>query len=66
MEDEEPIRHPRKELALGAKLDGMSVGELRDYARALEAELERVKTAIDGQSAYRSAAEALFKTPKDK
>jgi len=42
-------------------LDRRSVGELDARIDALEAELARTRAKRDGASAFRSAADALFK-----
>jgi len=42
-------------------LDRLSVGELDARIDALEAELARTRAKRDGASAFRSAADALFK-----
>ena len=41
-------------------LDGYSVEDLKERIAALEAEIARSQTAIDGKSSQRNAADALF------
>ena len=57
---------PRKKddpLALVARedLDRLSVDELRARIAALEAEIARTKTKLEGATSFRSAADALFR-----
>ena len=42
-------------------LDGYAVADLEARITALEAEIVRVRTAIEAKSSQRSAADALFK-----
>ncbi|MDQ8027287.1 MAG: DUF1192 domain-containing protein [Brevundimonas sp.] len=41
-------------------LDGYSVEDLKERIETLEAEIARSKTAIEGKSSQRNAADALF------
>lgn len=41
-------------------LDGYSVEDLKERIEALEGEIARSRTAIDGKSSQRNAADALF------
>ncbi|WP_420479343.1 DUF1192 domain-containing protein [Brevundimonas sp. FT23028] len=41
-------------------LDGYSVEDLKARIETLEAEIVRARTAIDGKSSQRNAADALF------
>ncbi|MFC7380203.1 DUF1192 domain-containing protein [Brevundimonas sp. GCM10030266] len=41
-------------------LDGYSVEDLKERIETLEAEIARAKTAIEGKSSQRNAADALF------
>jgi uncharacterized small protein (DUF1192 family) len=42
----------------------MSVGELKDYIAALEAEIKRAREAIGKKEAHKSGIESLFGAPK--
>lgn len=42
-------------------LQGMSVGDLKDYIASLENEIKRAETMIASKQAHRSGAENLFK-----
>ncbi|MDP6705813.1 MAG: DUF1192 domain-containing protein [Alphaproteobacteria bacterium] len=42
-------------------LQVMSIEELEDYIAELEAEIERVRAAIDAKSSHRGAADSVFK-----
>ena len=46
-------------------LQPMSVGELKDYIAALEAEIARADAMIAKKNAHRSGIDALFGPPKD-
>jgi uncharacterized small protein (DUF1192 family) len=43
----------------------MSVGELKDYIAALEAEIGRAEKMIAKKQAHKSGIESLFGPPKD-
>jgi len=43
-------------------LDDMSVGDLKDYVAALQAEIVRVEAAIKAKQAHLEAMNSLFKT----
>ncbi len=43
----------------------LSVGELKDYIAALEAEIVRAETAIAKKEAHKSGIESLFGAPKN-
>lgn len=43
-------------------LSQMSVGELKDYIAALEAEIARARDAIARKEVHRGAIESLFKS----
>ena len=47
-------------------LQPMSVGELRDYIKALESEMARAEGMIAKKEAHKSGIESLFGPPKDK
>ena len=55
---------PRKPagITLGESLDLLSVSELEHRVQALEAEIERVKAAIQSKSASKSAADSFFRS----
>jgi len=59
MEDEE-IRKPQTH-AVGMSLEGMSVAELESRIALLQAEIERLRLAVDARDTSRRAAEAAFK-----
>ena len=46
-------------------LDPLSIDELHERIAALKAEIARVEAHIERVSAHRSAAEELFKRPKN-
>jgi uncharacterized small protein (DUF1192 family) len=52
---------PRRKSAQLKLLDPMSVGELQDYIAELEAEIARVRKAIDAKQSHRAGIEGLFK-----
>jgi uncharacterized small protein (DUF1192 family) len=52
---------PRKTKPKPKNLDALSVDELEDYIRELEAEILRVKGEIARKSAHLNAATAFFK-----
>jgi len=52
---------PRRKSAQRKLLDPMSVGELQDYIAELEAEIARVRKAIDAKQSHRAGIEGLFK-----
>ena len=58
--DEEPIRIPREREWSPRELDDLSVEALQAYVAQLEAELERVRLAIEARQAHLSRAESLF------
>lgn len=60
-DDDERPRPARHTLTLGAPLDTASIGDMKDYIAALEAEIARVRAELDRRSDHRAAAEALFK-----
>ncbi|HCO56228.1 MAG TPA: DUF1192 domain-containing protein [Pelagibacterium sp.] len=59
MEDDAPRRMPVHEV--GMPLDTLSVDELEDRIEILKAEIVRLETAIQGKTASRDAADAVFK-----
>ncbi len=48
-------------MTVGESLDLLSVSELEQRVQALEAEIVRVKAAIDAKRASKSAADAFFR-----
>jgi uncharacterized small protein (DUF1192 family) len=60
MFDEEPVKKPRGH-EVGMILDALSVEELNDRIGILEAEIARLRTAIDAKKKSKSAADAFFK-----
>ena len=61
MDDLDPIAKKAPSQQLGSlPLDPLSVAELEDYIRRLEAEIVRARTAIAAKQGTRSNAEALF------
>ena len=42
-------------------LDAMSIAALHDYIAEMEAEIERVRAAIDAKQAWRGTADSFFK-----
>ncbi len=61
MDEDEP--RLRKTAEFPAKLEVMSVEQLKDYAEALREEMAKVEAEIAKRSDARSAAEAFFKKP---
>jgi uncharacterized small protein (DUF1192 family) len=55
---------PRKKTIPPVNLDVMSIEELNDYVRSLEAEIARTKVKIDAKKAHLGAAASLFKSSK--
>jgi uncharacterized small protein (DUF1192 family) len=58
--DDEPIRK-RRGHEVGMPIDTMSVEELQERIEMLEAEIGRLRVAIEARSATRRAADAAFK-----
>ncbi len=52
---------PKKTLFTPAVFDGLSVDEIEDYIKLLEAEIARAKSDILKKSDWKTQAEALFK-----
>ncbi len=59
--DPDDLPRPKKRWIEPLALDPFSVADLQDYIEVLQAEITRVRTAIDGKQSHRSAAEAFFK-----
>jgi len=53
---------PRNKVKKPKPLDDMSVGDLKDYVAALQAEIVRVEAAIKAKQAHLEAMNSLFKT----
>jgi uncharacterized small protein (DUF1192 family) len=60
MMDEENVKHPLTH-EVGMVLDSLSVSELEDRIRLLEAEISRLKSAVLAKGNSRAAADAAFK-----
>lgn len=61
MDWDEPRSKPHKTITIGEDLSVQSIGELEERIAALQAEIERARTAISSKKAHTSAADALFK-----
>ena len=57
-EDDRPVRRPAYQI--GQDLGTFSVEELEELLGELSAEIERVKAALGGKRASRSAADSVF------
>ena len=55
---------PRSKVKKPKQLDDMSVGDLKEYVAALQAEIVRVEAAIKAKQAHLEAMNALFKSPE--
>lgn len=62
--DEEEVRVRRPQGGFPRPLVGLSVEELEAYLRSLSEERERVEAELRKKRDVRSAADALFKTPR--
>ncbi len=60
MFDDDEVKKPR-EHEIGMVLDAMSVEELTDRIALLEAEIARLRVAIEAKRKSKSAADAVFK-----
>lgn len=58
--DDEPISKPKAH-EVGMPIDTMSVEELTDRIGLLEAEITRLRVAIEARGATRKAADSIFK-----
>ena len=54
---------PRNKVKKPKPLDDMSVGDLKEYVAALQAEIVRVEAAIKSKQAHLEAMNSLFKAP---
>ena len=54
---------PRNKVKKPKPLDDMSVGDLKEYVAALQAEIVRVEAAIKAKQSHLEAMNALFKSP---
>lgn len=61
MSFEDPPRKPTG-MVIGENLDLLSVSELEQRLEALEAEMERVRAALQSKRASKSAADAFFRS----
>ncbi|HYE51906.1 MAG TPA: DUF1192 domain-containing protein [Azospirillaceae bacterium] len=57
LDDLLPTKQPKKP----RDLSGLSIGELKDYIAAMEAEIARVRETITAKEASLNAAAAFFK-----
>lgn len=57
-DDERPV--PKGDVRVGQDLSLLSVDELEQRIRLLEAEIERTRKDIDKKSGHRNAAESVF------
>ena len=60
MFDDDEVKKPQGH-EIGMVLDAMSVDELTDRIALLEAEITRLRTAIDSKNKSKSAADAFFR-----
>ena len=62
--EDDPFAPPKKKLAheIGEPLDTISTGELATRIGLLEAEIERLRIAMNAKEATKRAAEAFFKS----
>ncbi len=60
MFDDEEVKRPKAH-EIGMLLDAMSVEELTERIGLLEAEIARLRAAIDSKRQSKSAADAFFK-----
>jgi uncharacterized small protein (DUF1192 family) len=60
MFDDDEVKKPRDH-EIGMVLDAMSVEELNDRIALLEAEIARLRLAIEAKRKSKSAADAVFK-----
>lgn len=60
MLDDDEVKKPKGH-EIGMLLDAMSVDELNDRIGLLEAEIGRLKMAIESKQKSKSAADAFFK-----
>ena len=58
---EEPDLEPRAKRPKLRDLDVMSVAALNDYIAEMEAEIARVRAAIEAKQSWRSQADTFFK-----
>lgn len=59
--DDPPMEKPAPH-RLGEDLSALSIDELKDRVSLLEAEIIRLRTAIDNKTASRHAASSFFKS----
>lgn len=60
MDDDDVVRRPKGH-ELGMLLDALSIDELNMRIELLEAEIKRLKDAIEARRKTRSAADSMFK-----
>lgn len=61
---EEEQSRPKQAPTLPRPLEGLSVTDLAEYREALRSEIDRVEAELARRESVRSAAEALFATPR--
>jgi len=59
--EEEPIRPLRPAIEVGSDISALSEAEIEEHIAALEAEIERLRTALAAKQASRAAADAFFR-----
>ncbi len=62
VDDDEALAKKRRRVEK-IPLDGLSIGDLRDYIGEMQAEIGRVEAAIGAKHAARGSAESFFKKP---
>ena len=55
------VPKPKSQMTVGEPLATLSIGELEQRIKALEAEIARVRAEIEKKQAHEAAAAALFK-----
>jgi uncharacterized small protein (DUF1192 family) len=53
---------PKREIVVGEKLEGLSVGELKERIASLAAEITRTEAELAAKQKHEAAAQSLFKT----
>ncbi len=61
MDDEEDLHAPAPELLPGAPLERFSIDELEEMIRRYEAEIERLRQAIEQKKEAKGAADSVFR-----
>lgn len=55
------VPKPKSQMTVGEPLATLSIGELEQRIKALEAEIARVRAEVEKKQAHEAAAAALFK-----